>query len=216
MASPYTSDVDAYLLFEDIDAEKKRELKMKEMSETDALTGILNRATFAAQVDLTLHNAKPGSCYALLMLDVDGFKLVNDVFGHAAGDQSLVEIAGALRSVTRHDDLVARLGGDEFVLFLSDVPDHQAAAMKAKQICRLVRRSFGADVRISGSVGIAIAPIDGMDFHALYQKADAALYHVKGSGKDGFSFYEGDMALESSEPDRATEATKETEKGLSV
>ena len=191
-----SADIEGYLLFEDIDQAKRHELATIEQAETDPLTGVMNRATFAARVNALLQTSKPNTQHALMMLDLDGFKQVNDAFGHGAGDQSLVDIAHALRTVLRHDDLVGRLGGDEFLLFLYDIPGDVIAAAKAKQICALARKAFSAEVYISGSIGIAFAPRDGGDFETLYKRADAALYHVKGSGKDTYAFFQDDMAAE--------------------
>jgi diguanylate cyclase (GGDEF)-like protein/PAS domain S-box-containing protein len=190
---PHSTNVEAYLLFEDIDIAKRAELKTIERTETDPLTGMLNRATFAAKVNRLLGSSKPDSRHALMMLDVDYFKQVNDTFGHAAGDQTLVDIAELLGAILRRDDLVGRLGGDEFVVFLNDIPEERIAANKAKQICELSRKALSPEVCISGSVGIATYPHDGADFETLYKKADAALYHVKRSGRNNFAFYREDM-----------------------
>ena len=161
----------------------------------------MNRSTFTARVNDILSLGKPDSRRALMMLDIDGFKQVNDVFGHAAGDQTLVDLGAGLRSMMRRGDLVGRLGGDEFVIFLNDVFDTNAVIGKAKQIRRLARRSFSMEVSISASIGIAFSPRDGMDFEALYKKADAALYYVKGSGKDGQAVYRDNMADEHLTPE---------------
>lgn len=198
---PNSTDVEAYLMYENITDSKQTELQTKELAETDPLTGVLNRAAFSAGVVRMIKDSRQDASHALLMLDIDGFKQVNDVFGHTAGDQALIYIADALRSVLRRGDLLGRLGGDEFLVFLNDIPDDVAAAKKAEQICVLARKSFSLEVQISGSVGIAIAPRDGMDFETLYKKADAALYHVKGSGKDNYTFYRDSMEDEHLAPE---------------
>ncbi|MDO4561857.1 MAG: PAS domain-containing protein [bacterium] len=185
---PNTTDVEAYLLYEDIDAGKTAELKAKEMAESDPLTGVLNRTAFARRMNKLLQENK-FSQHILMMLDIDGFKRLNDTFGHAAGDQALIEIAKSLRSVLRHGDLLGRLGGDEFVVCLKDVPYEAAAEKKAKQICALMRRAYSTNARISASVGIAVCPRDGEDFDMLYRRADAALYSVKNAGKDNFAYF---------------------------
>lgn len=87
-------------------------------AQTDSLTALLNRETFCAKVKDTLNGSEHGSCHALMMLDIDGFKQVNDLLGHAAGDQVLVAAAKKLRSIVRRNDLVSRIGGDEFMVFL--------------------------------------------------------------------------------------------------
>ena len=192
---PNSQDVEAYLMFEDIDDRKQAELRTRRLAETDPLTGILNRGAFIARMDAALQlSAAPGKVgggrqHGLLMLDLDGFKQVNDTFGHSTGDQTLIQAAAALGTVLRKDDLLGRLGGDEFVLFLQDIPGEQAALDIAARICRLVSRDISPSVHITGSVGIALAPRDGTDFHTLYPRADAALYRVKAAGKAHFTVY---------------------------
>lgn len=190
---PNSTDVEAYLMYENIDDSKREELLTIERAEKDPLTGVLNRATFAAWAEQLIATARPETKHALLMLDIDGFKLVNDVFGHAAGDQALVDIARLMRSSLRRGDLLGRLGGDEFVVFLRDVENDAAIAKKARQLCSLVKKAFSVEVQISGSIGIAVCPRDGTDFDSLYRKVDMALYHVKGSGKNNYAFYHETM-----------------------
>ncbi|MDD3920204.1 MAG: EAL domain-containing protein, partial [Eubacteriales bacterium] len=194
--SPYSSDVEAYMLFEDIDAMKRAELINIERAERDALTGVYNRNAFSEKVDEIIRTSKPYVQHALLMLDIDGFKLVNDAFGHSTGDQVLASIASSVCGALEPEDLVGRLGGDEFAVFLKDIKSDAIAATKAQQLCALLRRSYSMEVEISGSVGIAVSPRDGSDFEALYKKADSALYYVKGYGKDNYAFYHEDMADE--------------------
>ena len=191
---PHAADIEAYLLFEDIDREKRAELHTLERAQMDPLTGVYNRATFKEKVDRIIQTTKPNVRHAMMMLDIDGFKQVNDSFGHSVGDQTLVETAATLQSSMRRNDLVGRLGGDEFAIFIEDIPSDTAIKNKAKQICELLRKSFSIEVEISGSIGIAVTPRDGTDFESLYKKADSALYYVKGSGKDNYAFYQDDMA----------------------
>ena len=198
---PNSTDVEAYLMYEDVDEEKRAELETKEHAQTDPLTGLLNRATFAALVNHILSVTEPARCHALLMLDIDGFKQVNDSFGHGAGDQALTDIANDLRAIVRRDDLVCRLGGDEFMVFFNNIQSETVALSKAKQICIAIRKALSMEVQISGSVGIAMAPRDGEDFDTLYKKADSALYYVKGSGKDSFVLYDEGMSDEHLEPE---------------
>ena len=193
---PNSTEIEAYLMYENIDETKRAELQTKMLSETDPLTGVLNRAAFAARVEEIIRSSKPEARHAMLILDVDGFKKVNDVFGHAFGDQALIDLAGGLRTVIRHDDLVARLGGDEFLVFLSNIRDEHSAALKAEQICVLMKKSYSMEVQVSGSVGIAISPRDGMTYETLYKNADSALYFVKGSGKNHHAFFNESMADE--------------------
>lgn len=145
---PHSTDVEAYLLFENIDTAKRAELLMLERAQTDPLTGLLNRTTFMEAVDKAILTARPNARHAFMMLDIDGFKQVNDVLGHCEGDKALNDIGGSLSAVMGRDDLVGRLGGDEFAIFLSDISDELAAANKARQICDATRRVIGNGVRI--------------------------------------------------------------------
>ena len=207
---PNSTDVEAYMMYENIDDSKRAELLTIERAETDPLTGVLNRAAFVAKFEQRVAQLKPHTQCALLMLDIDGFKMVNDAFGHGAGDQALVDIAESLRSALRRDDLLGRLGGDEFLIFLSDIPGDTVAANKARQICALTRKSFSMEVEITGSVGIALYPKDGGSFDELYKKADAALYHVKGAGKDHHAFYHDEMEDQHLTPEKRPAALGET------
>ena len=191
---PNSEDVCAHMLYENIDDAKRQELLVHEQAELDPLTGVLNRATFAAKMALWQSEMSSDAECALMLLDVDGFKLLNDSFGHAAGDQALIDMAEALRSILRPTDLLGRLGGDEFLIGLKSMTDDRIIERKAKQICALLAKSYSPQVQLSVSIGIAICPRDGHDFETAYRKADAALYAVKESGKNSFAFYRPWMA----------------------
>ena len=191
-----SDDIEAFLMFEDIDENKKAELLTKELAESDPLTGVLNRTVFAARCEEALKEMKEGTRHALIMLDVDGFKLLNDTFGHSAGDQNLVDAANALRSILRRGDLLGRLGGDEFMIFLKDIPYDAVIEKKAQQICALLRKSYSIEVQVSASIGIAVCPRDGGDYDTLYKNADSALYQAKEGGRDKFVFFSREMAGE--------------------
>ncbi len=198
---PNSSDVAAYLMYEDIDSVKREEMMEKERADRDPLTGVLNRAAFAAGMEDIIRKNR-SSQHVLFMLDVDCFKQLNDTFGHAAGDQALIDIAEELRSVLRHGDLIGRLGGDEFLICMKSVPFDPIIEKKAGKICSIVRRSYSADVRVSVSVGISVYPRDGESFDLLYRRADKALYSVKEKGKDSFAFFKKDMNDNDSVADR--------------
>ncbi|MDO5562939.1 MAG: EAL domain-containing protein [Synergistaceae bacterium] len=194
---PDSADIEAYLLYEDIDEVKRAELLTKERAETDPLTGVLNRATFIERFGQVVGDAREDAQHALLMLDIDGFKLLNDTFGHAAGDKALIDIANLFRSILRRGDLLGRFGGDEFLVFLREMPYEGVIERKARDICDLLRKSYQDDVHISASVGIAVFPRDGADFTTLYRHADAALYSAKESGKDKYAFFGDNMTSHS-------------------
>lgn len=126
---------------------------------------------------------------ALFFLDLDDFKLVNDTYGHAAGDQALKAVADILKRNIRAEDHAARIGGDEFVVFLSDIPSPEVAKDCARRICDHLAevRLEHTGARISGSIGIAIAPDEGSDYEDLAKKADSKTYLAKSNGKNQFA-----------------------------
>ncbi|MGV8078949.1 MAG: MASE3 domain-containing protein [Syntrophales bacterium] len=152
----------------------------------DPLTGLPNRTLLQDRVDTALAAAaRAKRCAALLVLDLDRFKEVNDTLGHALGDQLLTEVAERLREAVRDSDTVARLGGDEFVVFLPEIGKDKAARQVAEKIVESFRREFvleGHAVRSSTSIGIASFPQDGKDGKTLLRKADEAMYRAKEAG----------------------------------
>jgi diguanylate cyclase (GGDEF)-like protein/PAS domain S-box-containing protein len=160
--------------------------RIEELAATDPLTGLANRRRLQDQVETALWDARArGDALALLFLDLDGFKAVNDRFGHAAGDGLLQEVAARLKQRLRRRDLVARLGGDEFLVALPDLSVDNAAAEArrvADDLVAAVSRPVdvhGAPVFVGASVGIAVAPTDGEDFGALLHLADLRMYEAK-------------------------------------
>lgn len=194
---PGSNDVCAYLLMTDIDELKRNEIDMKRRTEEDPLTHAMNRATFVENASWVYAHSPKGARHAMLILDIDNFKNVNDTFGHQEGDRLLVEIVQRIKSTIRREDVVARLGGDEFILFLANVPHVSLVEKKAQQLCNALRMKLGNEDEktqyVSASIGIAIFPKDGLDFETLYANADAALYQSKENGKDGFVLYSEDM-----------------------
>ena len=158
---------------------------------TDPLTGLLNKS--AAQKEIG--ERVKISAGALLMLDLDSFKLVNDLYGHAAGDKILIRFAKLIKEIIRGNDLAGRMGGDEFIAFLQGVDDekilHDKAAYLNEQLLTAAKKLFGSDMQIplGTSIGAVFVPDEGNDFAALYKKADAALYNVKQHGKHGLTIF---------------------------
>jgi diguanylate cyclase (GGDEF)-like protein len=163
----------------------------------DALTGLPNRALFHDRLRHALGAAERiGRNVALLFLDLDRFKEINDSLGHALGDQALQEVARRLQATTRVDETLARLGGDEFVL-IAEGADHETAAMIALRILRLLIEPIQASgnlLSIGGSIGIAIYPDDGEGADELVRHTDIAMYRAKSSG-GGFCFYAPEMGV---------------------
>ncbi|MDR3395319.1 MAG: diguanylate cyclase [Parasulfuritortus sp.] len=176
----------------DIAPLKRQEMRLRALAETDALTGVANRNLFLARTNEAIEAAEAGSSRpAILFLDLDGFKDVNDNFGHARGDQVLREVAGILQACVRIEDLVARLGGDEFAVLMLGAP-YQALVETAERILeRLVlvhSDQSGLSIAVTSSIGIAVFPEDGVDAASLLKQADKAMYSVKRRGKNGYLF----------------------------
>ena len=164
---------------------------LKSAAETDRLTGLLNKVSAVEEIDALCHNSQ-GS---LMMIDLDSFKLVNDLYGHEAGDKLLVAFADILRSVVRSNDVLGRIGGDEFIAFCQKVSEEPVIAGKAAYINdRLIEAAkdiMGQDMNIplGASIGCVFAPDEGSDYPTLFKKADKALYNVKQNGKHGYRIY---------------------------
>lgn len=163
----------------------------------DALTGLSNRHSFSRALASECEKQKRyGRPFALLMVDLDRFKPVNDTLGHPIGDNVLQKVAGRLRHAVRKGDLVARIGGDEFAIIAFGVSDPDQAGQIASRVVELLSRPFIIDGNVAdlgGSVGVALAPVHGDGSEQLIQHADVALYSAKRSGKDRFCLFESEM-----------------------
>lgn len=155
-------------------------------AQTDPLTGLWNLQGIQEVVKREL--ADPSRKAALFFLDLDNFKLVNDTYGHGAGDRVLRMVADILKKNIREKDYAARIGGDEFVVFLSGIPSAAAAADCAQRICgelSAIRMEY-TKVQLSGSIGVSVAPEDGTDYESLVKNADRKVYRAKSRGKNQF------------------------------
>ena len=180
----------------DIDEQKKAIDELKQRAERDALTGLYNRMETELQVKTFLASEPAVSC-ALIMVDTDNFKHVNDTNGHLYGDAVLSEIASGMKKLLRQSDVVGRIGGDEFILFLKGIPPF-AVEKKAEELLQMFRQLFRQDkqaLEITCSVGIARYPEDGTDYQTLYRCADQALYRAKSRGKDRYVLYDRENAV---------------------
>jgi diguanylate cyclase (GGDEF)-like protein/PAS domain S-box-containing protein len=179
------------LVFHDITERKQAEEELIQTARYDTLTGLPNRSMFQDYFAKALSRAARGAQHlALLFLDLDGFKAVNDTHGHLAGDQLLQSVAQRLVKCVRAGDLVSRLGGDEFTIILEDSVPGQLTAL-AEKIIRVLEAPIhfgGQTAHISASIGIALYPECGSDEHTLIQLADAAMYEVKRAGRRGYRF----------------------------
>lgn len=183
----------------DITARKHAEALIFHAATHDALTGLANRAALLERISEALAQMeRQGGTLTVHMLDLDGFKHVNDTLGHAAGDHLLKELADRLRSSIRATDMLARLGGDEFAVIRTGGTDQRENAIElAGRLLEIAAMPFhldGQDVCIGTSIGIALAPTNGINAGELLKKADLALYKVKSEGRNSFSFFEEDLS----------------------
>jgi len=180
----------------DITRQKEAERRIEHLAYYDALTDLPNRALLAQRAELALAlAARRHEEVAVMFLDLDRFKDINDSLGHAEGDELLVQVAHRLRQLIRETDTVCRLGGDEFVLLLPDTGQTGAAHL-AKKLLTGFRQPYtvgGHHLQITTSVGIALYPHDGATFTELLKNADAALYQTKQEGRDDWMFYTREM-----------------------
>lgn len=179
----------------DVTTQKLAEERVQYLATHDGLTGLPNRLMFGQLLDNKLQNAKRyGGRFAVMFMDLDRFKLVNDTLGHEAGDALLTEMASRFSGCLRASDVVARFGGDEFVLLVQEVQDKEQVAVVARKLLAAAIRPViiqGQECRVSGSVGIAMFPQDGDDETALLKHADAAMYRAKARGKNAYEFHAG-------------------------
>lgn len=175
----------------EVEQRKQMEQEMRHLAMHDMLTGLPNRVLFMDRLESAHQRAlRHGGMFALVYVDVDRFKDVNDTWGHAAGDAMLVELAARLRSTLRDNDTVARLGGDEFALVLEELEDEQGAQRLLERVCAALsppmqhqRDGDEISLAIRASVGLAIYPADGAEVGALLHAADQAMYRSK-RGRD--------------------------------
>lgn len=162
----------------------------------DTLTDLPNRTLLADRIEQAIAKVtEQGGCFALMFIDLDGFKPVNDAFGHHVGDLLLKAVAARLRGHLHSQDTLARIGGDEFVLLVELQEPNDAMDVAVKQV-NLVSRPFRVaehDLQVSASLGIVLYPGNGQDQHELLRNADAAMYHAKSAGKNGYSFFDVSM-----------------------
>ena len=195
LPDPYSSNIRASFLLKDIDAQKREELNLMDQLRTDMLTGVLNRGAFVEAMEELFQEGNGAGQHALVMVDVDHFKQINDRFGHHYGDRVLIRACNALRAALRTDDLVGRIGGDEFVLLLKNVLSTNALQAKVNSLCEQLCQRVSSDIVVSCSFGAAICPRDGVTFDELYKKADTALYAAKEAGRNCARVYESDMGM---------------------
>ncbi len=181
----------------------RNENRIKRMAYYDSLTGLPNRDLLLDRLQQALaHAERQGSCLAVMLLDLDHFKAINDSLGHPIGDKLLSEVSRRLSECFRSEDTVARLGGDEFVILLTDLGDQNMALQQTTHLADKIREKLtpaylieGHNLMITPSIGIALFPEDGNNGEQLIKHADTALYQAKGQGRDNYQFFSPAMNI---------------------
>jgi diguanylate cyclase (GGDEF)-like protein/PAS domain S-box-containing protein len=184
------------VVIDDVTEKKKAEAKIAHLAHHDPLTGLLNRTRFNERLGETLASVDQGRQLAVLLLDLDQFKQVNDVHGHLVGDELLKAVAERLRGCVRDVDFVARLGGDEFVIIQSEIETSADASVLADRIRAAIMAPYdlvGRQFNVGVSIGISCAPRDAVASAELMRQADVALYRAKGDGRGIYRFFEAEL-----------------------
>ena len=176
-----------------VDTEKQSSQALQERAERDALTKLLNKYAGRKQVeDYFDHHTQDVSC-AMLMIDLDNFKPVNDRYGHLYGDTVLTQVSRVLKKMFRSQDIIARVGGDEFMVFVRGISDKALLESRCRQLIHVFENTFRhlyQEISFSCSVGIALAPANGQSYQELFHHADQAMYQAKSLGKNTYAFYD--------------------------
>ncbi len=185
-------------LAQDVSSRIQAEERLQYMATHDGLTGLPNSVLLNDRLDAALTRARRSHArVGVMFLDLDHFKDVNDTLGHRVGDLLLKELARRIRGALRQSDVLARVSGDEFVIVLESFPDENAPELVARKVLDEVRRPFhleGHEIHVSGSLGLALHPEDGVDAETLLKNADAAMYHAKELGRNGFRLFSSELA----------------------
>ena len=187
-------------IFSDITERKETEKQLKHLAYFDALTSLPNRVMFYDRLQQSMSLAKrDGHLIAILMVDLDRFKYVNDTLGHDAGDELLIDVAQQLKGVVRESDTVARIGGDEFKIILTDIKNADEASIVAQKIIDDLKKPIrikGRVANIGASIGIAIYPTDANEIEQLIKYADLALYKAKETGRNCYQYFSEDLQVQ--------------------
>lgn len=187
----------------DITERKDAEQRISYMASHDALTSLPNRALLQDRIQQTLvQNKRRNQKAAVLFIDLDKFKIINDTLGHDVGDGLLIEAAARLVSCVRSEDTVARQGGDEFIILLSKISNPEDAGIIAQKLLESLTQTFlikGKSLHIGASIGIAVFPDDGDNMESLLKNSDIAMYHAKESGRGNYQYFSSEMNAQAAE-----------------
>lgn len=185
--------------FSDISQQKDTERRIHHLAYHDPLTGLLNRFSFEERLEQALSSARRYEReLAILFIDLDNFKDINDSLGHQLGDELLKLVADRLRKAVRESDIVARLGGDEFIIAFTEIGSHNHLALKTSAVLNSLSKPYEIDGQLlycSPSIGVSVYPNDGKSSSELMKNADAAMYHAKAQGRKNFQFFSQTIAL---------------------
>ncbi|MFC2073821.1 diguanylate cyclase domain-containing protein [Campylobacterota bacterium] len=188
-------------IFYDITYRKKNEKELYQLAHFDTLTGLSNRHAFMHQLGESLEKAKRNKeKVAVLFMDLDGFKSINDTYGHNAGDEVLITTASRLKNIIRKSDMLARIGGDEFTLIIDNANDTQALSSLAQKMIHTVAQDIQLKdtiVNVTTSIGISIYPDDSLDLECVLKHADNAMYSAKELGKNNVQFFTKELNIDS-------------------
>ena len=183
----------------DVTERKKTEERMAHMGTHDGLTGLPNRILLQDRIKQALaHDRRYGTCAAVIFIDLDQFKVINDSLGHDIGDLLLIDVASRLLSCVREEDTVARQGGDEFIILLPNIPHAEHAETVGNTILKAIVRPYqiqGNELHISASIGISVFPDDCEDVKSLMKNSDTAMYHAKEKGRNNCQRFSSEMNL---------------------
>ncbi len=184
-------------IFDDITQSRQAAAQLVYLAERDALTGLYNRHSFEKALNNTfIEHARTAQAGALLFIDLDGFKHINDTFGHHAGDETLMRIAGVMNNLVRAGETLYRLGGDEFAILLNVATEIDAQALASRVVLAIAQIPFrfeNQDIRITTSIGIALFPLHAKNAEILVSRADAAMYQAKLAGKNSWRIYQAEQ-----------------------
>ena len=204
-------------MLQDVDALKRAELALRERAELDSLTKLLNKDSSHRLITERLENRDKDRLSALLVIDLDNFKQVNDNFGHLYGDEVLAQVGSKLKNIFRDNDIISRIGGDEFLVFMDGIPSSE----QVERRCRLMLSTFHSlfeqiapELNVSLSIGVALVPEHGTNYTDLFRRADEALYTSKSLGKNTYVFYTPEITLPTSSEHISTRIDSDEQPGM--
>ncbi len=177
----------------DIDSEKRRAQDLLDKAERDHLTHLFNKNAARTRIQSAMKHREDAGMAAMMIIDLDNFKTINDNFGHMFGDAVLIEVAGQLQRLFRTEDVVSRIGGDEFLVYINSLPDQNVLTGRAENLVAAMQSVLADELHLfplSCSVGVACFPKDAAGFQELFQCCDRALYYAKAQGKNRFAMYD--------------------------